>query len=196
MKYLRRLLWFAASRLLVITFCAALVTLMFYIAMNTANIYILVSDGMEARAEMILTRDSATGLDNYFREEFLAEDDALNIALSESSPWIDYSITDYEYELRMEWMWTWPWEDTATATITETIGDIKGKVVAESQSLVNSGQISSTPPTWQGGEYEVRLYRADGRWRIGGLKQTRIIVEATPVPEITEAPAPAQPLDL
>ena len=196
MKYLRRLLWFVASRLLILTFCAALVMLAFYMAMNTANIYILISDGMQERASMILTRESASDLDNYFRDEFIAEDEALRIALSDSSPWIDYNITDYDYELRMNWMWTWPWQDTATATITETIDGITGRVVAESQSLVNEGVISSAPPVWQGGEYEVVLYRAEGRWRIAGLRQTRIIIAETPVPEITAAPAQEMQLEL
>jgi len=196
LKYLRRLLWFTASRLLIVTFCAALITLAFYMAMNTANIYILVSDGMQARADMILTRESSSDLDNYFRDEFLAEDDALKVALSENSPWVDYAISDYEYDLSMQWMWTWPWEDTATATISERIDGITGKVVAESQSLVNSGLISASPPAWQGGEYAVTLYRADGRWRIAGLRQTKIFVEETPVPEPTAAPAPPQELEL
>ena len=196
MKYLRRLLWFTASRLLIVTFCAALVTLAFYMAMNTANIYILVADGMEARASMILTRESSSDLDNYFRDEFIAEDETLRIALSDSSPWIDYQITDYDYKLSMQWMWTWPWEDSATATITETIDGITGRVVAESQSLVNEGIISSAPPAWQGGEYDVTLYRANGRWRIAGLRQTRIIVAETPVPEITAAPAQESELEL
>jgi len=196
LKYLRRLLWFTASRLLIVTFCAALVTLAFYMAMNTANIYILIADGMEARASMILTRESSSDLDNYFRDEFIAEDETLRIALSDCSPWIDYNITDYDYELGMQWMWTWPWEDTATATITETIDGITGRVVAESQTLVNQGVISATPPAWQGGEYDVVLYRANGRWRIAGLKQTRIIVAETPVPEITAAPAQESELEL
>lgn len=196
MKYLRRFLWFTASRLLIVTFCAALVTLAFYMAMNMSNIYILISDGMEARASMILTRESATDLNDYFREEFLAEDEALAIALSDNSSWQDYSITDYDHELRVEWMWSWPWEDSATATISETITGITGKVVAESQSLVNDGTISATPPTWQGGEYTVTLYRANGRWRIAGLKQTRIYPQETSVPENSPTPAPTQELQL
>lgn len=196
MKYLRRFLWYTASRLLVVTFCTALVLLAFFMAMNMSNIYILISDGMEARASMILTRESSIDLDNYFRDEFLAGDETLSIALSENSPWLDYSISDYDYELRVQWMWSWPWEDSATATISETITDITGKVVAESQSLVNDGTISATPPAWQGGEYTVTLYRANGRWRIAGLKQTKIYIEETPVPEITPTPAPTQELQL
>ena len=145
---------------------------------------------------MILTRESKTDLDNYFREEFLAADETLNIALSENSPWVDYAITDYDYELHVQWMWTWPWEDTATATISETIDSITGRVVAESQSLVNDGIISATPPAWQGGEYTVTLFRADGRWRIAGLKQTLIYIQETPIPQSTPTPEPTQGLQL
>ena len=196
MKYLRRLLWFTASRLLIVTFCVALITLAFFMALNTANIYIVISDGMQERASMILTRESASDLENYFRDEFLASDEALSIALSENSPWIDYNITDYDYELRVQWMWSWPWEDSATATISETVDKITGRVVAESQSLVNDGVISSTPPAWQGGEYTVTLIRTGGRWRIAGLRQTMIYIQETPEPEGTPTPAPTQELQL
>ena len=39
-----------------------------------------------------------------------------------------------------------------------------------------------TPPKWQGGEYTVTLTRVDGRWRIAGLRQTRVILAQTPAP--------------
>ena len=196
MKYLRRLLWFTASRLLIVTFCVALITLAFFMALNTANIYIVISDGMQERASMILTRESASDLENYFRDEFLSSDEALRIALSENSPWIDYNITDYDYELRVRWMWSWPWEDSATATISETVDKITGRVVAESQSLVNDGVISAAPPAWQGGEYTVTLIRTGGRWRIAGLRQTMIYIQETQAPESTPTPAPTQELQL
>ena len=173
MKYIRRFLWFIASRMLIFSFCAALITLMFFVAFNMANIYILLKDGMEARAAMILTQDSPTSLDAYFRDEFLADDDALIIALSDQSPYLDYSISGYDYELRISRIWSWPWEDTATATVTETVNSITGSVVASSQQLANDGIIPGTPPEWTGGEYVVTLYRANGRWRIAGLRQTR-----------------------
>ena len=182
MKYLRRLLWFLASRMLVFTFCVSLVTLAFFMAFNTANIYVLIEDGMTARANMILKRESASSLDNYFRDEFLAEDDALQIGLSADSPYLDYNITGYEHDVKVNWMWVWPWEDTATATIAETVSNIRGRPVAEAQSLVNEGLISAAPPSWQGGEYEVTMLRTGGRWRIAGLRQTRIFPQETPAP--------------
>ena len=45
MKYLRRLLSFFASRLIAFTAVVALLILAFYLAMNTANIYVLLGDG-------------------------------------------------------------------------------------------------------------------------------------------------------
>mgnify|MGYP000846365544 CR=1 FL=1 len=59
MKYLRRLLSFFASRLIAFTAVVALLILAFYLAMNTANIYVLLGDGMKLRASVILTREGA-----------------------------------------------------------------------------------------------------------------------------------------
>ena len=47
MKYLRRLLGFIASRLVIFTVVSTLLILAFYLAMNTSNIYILLADGMK-----------------------------------------------------------------------------------------------------------------------------------------------------
>lgn len=173
---------YLAGRLLIFTFCAALSVCVFYTAFNTANIYIIVSDGMKERASMILTRTSSTDLDNYFRDEFLSEDETLKIALSSASPWTDYSISGYDYKCSVSRIRTWPWEDVATVTVTETVDSITGYAVASSQALVASGAISASPPEWQGGEYTVTLTRVAGRWRVAGLKQTRVILKPTPAP--------------
>lgn len=197
MKYLRRLLWFLGSRLLIITFCLSLLTLAFFMAMNMANIYILLGDGLKARAEVVLTRDTATSLDSYFRDEFLSADPTLHVALSENSPYQDYEITNWEYDLKVMWMWSWPWEDSARATVSEGVREIRGSLVPQSQSLADQGLVSKTPPAWQGGEYEVTLLRAGGRWRISGLRQTRVFLpEETPAPAQDPTPSPAPQLTL
>lgn len=182
MKYIRRLLWFVATRLVMISAIVGLLTLVFYLAMNTANIYLLLSDGMQLRAEVILTRDNAEELTSFFTNEFLLEDEALAIGLSEQSPYVDYNISSFNYEMSMEWMWSWPWENTATAVIVEKVPRIVGSVRSSSKDLAKAGTISSTPPSWYGGRYTVTLSRINGQWKIAGLKQTQLIVEATPVP--------------
>lgn len=193
MKYIRRFMWFLSSRLVIFTLIVGILVLVFYTCLNISNIYILLSDGMKARAQVMLTREDPEQLNNYFRAEFLTGDEALNLALGPSSPYVDYEITDFEYKLSIESVWCWPWQDTASATIVERIPKITGRVVSSRSEAVEDGSLPSTPPTWQGGRYEITLYRSNGQWKVAGMRQTQIIVEPTPspTPEPTAAPSPA-----
>ena len=182
MKYIRRLLWFVATRLVMISVIVGLLTLVFYLAMNTANIYLLLSDGMKLRTEVILTRDNAEEMTSFFTDEFLLSDETLAIGLSDQSPYVDYRIDTFNYEMTMEWMWAWPWDNTATATIVEKVPRIVGSVRSSSKSLVTAGTITQNPPPWYGGRYTVTLQRINGQWKIAGLHQTQLIIEPTPVP--------------
>ena len=74
MKYIRRLVWFIASRLLIFTICVSVLLCAFYMCMNTANVYIVLSDGLEKRVDVILTREDAPELNNYFHGDFLSAD--------------------------------------------------------------------------------------------------------------------------
>lgn len=186
-------MWFLSSRLVIFTLVVGILVLVFYTCLNISNIYILLSDGMKARAQVMLTREDPEQLNNYFRAEFLTGDEALNLALGPSSPYVDYEITDFEYKLSIESVWCWPWQDTASATIVERIPKITGKVVSSRSEAVEDGSLPSTPPIWQGGRYEITLYRSNGQWKVAGMRQTQIIVEPTPspTPEPTAAPSPA-----
>ena len=95
---------------------------------------------------------------------------------------MDYNIDTFNYEMSMEWMWAWPWENTATATIVEKVPRIVGSVRSGRSALVKDGTLSATPPAWYGGRYTVTLQRINGQWKIAGLHQTELIIEATPVP--------------
>lgn len=194
MKYIRRFLWFIASKMLIFSLIAALFILAFYLAMNAANIYVLLSDGMKERAEVILTAATSTKnpdyLNEFFRKEFLDNDEALRIGLSPDSPYMNYKITGFESEVSLEWIWSWPWEDVAQATIVYRVTNIKGTVLSGKSALVKSGKLSSTPPAWQGGRYQMELYRVNGQWKIAGMRQTQVIVDSTPTPKPTLSPTP------
>ena len=182
MKYIRRLLWFIASRMIILSACVAILICAFYMALNSGNIYILVTDGMAKRVEVALTREDASELNKYFSADFLNNDPVMQIAFSANSPYIDYNITDFDHVITLEWLWAWPWQDTAYCTITERVPSIEGSVIS---SRVND--VSGDPPAWQGGEYDVTLMKSGGQWRIVGLTQTRVILEPTPVPSATPA---------
>lgn len=57
----------------------------FYMAMNTANITILLKDGMAMRAEVVMMEENPEQLSKYFEDNFLQVDTVLNIGLSDSS---------------------------------------------------------------------------------------------------------------
>ena len=50
MRYLRRLVWYIASRLFIALILLGILTVTFYYAMNATNIYVIVKDGMARRA--------------------------------------------------------------------------------------------------------------------------------------------------
>ncbi len=192
MKYIRRLLWFVASKMLIYSLIASVLVLAFYLAMNASNIYVLLSDGMKLRTEIILTgnRDEAAELNNFFRKDFLDNDAALNVVLhSSNSPYTNYNITGFDSEVSLEWVWSWPWEDTAQATIVHRVPSIRGTALSSKSALVKSGQISATPPSWLGGRYNMRLIRVNGQWKINDMLQTQVITEATPAPKPTLSPS-------
>ena len=62
MKYLRRMMSFLAVRLIVFTVCASVVVCAFYMAFEIGNAYVLISEGMEKRVSVALTRENATDL--------------------------------------------------------------------------------------------------------------------------------------
>ena len=83
MRILKRLLDFIASRMLIITVVCALLIISFYLAMNTANIWVLIDDGLDARAGVVLMGEDADKLTSYFKPEFIAQDPVLQVGLSE-----------------------------------------------------------------------------------------------------------------
>ena len=54
MKYLRRFVWYIASRLLLISIVLGLMIVTFYYAMNVANIYVVLKDGMAYRTQVVM----------------------------------------------------------------------------------------------------------------------------------------------
>ena len=190
MKYVRRFMWFWASRLLIVTLVVSIVVCAFYMCMNSANIYIVLTDGLEARVRTILTASGAETLGDYFHADFLNQDTALQGAFNGTSVFGAYNITDFDYVLSVEKLWAWPWDYVATCTVTERVPSITGKVLSS-----RKGEVDEQIPAWQGGRYEITLKRSGGKWKIVGMKQTGIYIEPDPTPEPTPTPKPEEKLE-
>lgn len=176
MLYLRRLVWFIASKLIWLCILLGMLVCAFYMCLNTANIYVILTDGLEQRAGVILTQEDAEKLNFYFHADFLSTDPALEGAFDGTSVYDDYTITDFEHELKVERLWAWPWDTYATCTVVERVPKISGSVISSRKS-----EASPTVPSWQGGRYDITLVKVNGSWKIIGMQQTTALLEAANV---------------
>ena len=173
MLHLRRLVWYIATRLIIICILGGMLVCGFYMGLNTANIYIVLEDGLQQRAGVILTRQDAEKLNFYSHADFLSTDPALEGAFDGSSAYNDYAVSDFEYDLKIEKLWAWPWDNYATCTVVERVPEITGRVISSRKS-----EVPSTIPAWQGGRYDITLVKTDGAWKIIGMQQTMVLMEA------------------
>ncbi len=171
MLYFRRLVWFIASRLVIVCALAGMLVCSFFMCLNMANIYIILDEGLEKRVDVILTREEAEELNKYFHYDFLNADPALAGAFDGTSVYDSYTVSSFDYEMKIERLWSWPWDQYATCTITEKVPSITGKVISS-----RAAEAPADPPEWQGGRYNITLVKENGLWKVIGMQQTAILM--------------------
>lgn len=172
MKYLRRIVWFFAYRLLVLCVILGLIMTVFYYAMNLSNIQIVLKDGMANRAKYIMGMDdSRKELGKYFLQACLENDAAVLAADEGNSPYRDYNVRGIDHRLEMGFLWVWPWDSSVTLTIRERIPRIDGRVKGSKadEAIARDGADALYPPAWEDAEYRVLLTRENGQWKIKTL---------------------------
>lgn len=172
MKYLRRGIWYIASRLFLICLLLAIAMTVFYYAMNLSNIQIILKDGMAARAKVIMGIEKDENvLNRYFQASCLSADEMLNEALGGNSLYSDYNVRGIDHRLNMGFLWTWPWDNSVRLTIEESIPRIDGRVkgTKADEVIARSGGSAVYPPNWADAKYRVALIRENGQWKIRGL---------------------------
>ncbi len=172
MRILKRFLNFIASRMFFLTVISALLIMSFYLAMNTANIWVLIDGGLDARAGVVLMGGDASELEKYFRPELLSQDPVLLVGTSDTSPYRDYEIRGYDHRVQMVSVWSWPWETVARAEVIESIPAIDGTILSSKRdaALAEGGEERLSPPKWTTSRYRVTMVRTAGRWMISNLQ--------------------------
>jgi len=174
-KYLRRLVWYISSRLLILCCVLGLMTMAFYFSMNATNIYIILKDGMAKRAQVVMM-GADENLTAYFSPTYLERDAMLAEARSGQSAYQNYyNITGFDHRINLDWFWCWPWENTARATITERIPAIDGRLKASAREAAEAAGFSLSAPKWQSTQYNVILSRESGQWHIRSLTVAQVI---------------------
>ena len=175
MKYLRRLIWYVSSGLLVLCCVLGLMTMAFYFSMNATNVYIILKDGMAKRAQVVMM-GAEEELTPYFSPAYLERDPQLVQARSGQSPYqAYYTITGFDHRISLDRFWCWPWEDTARATITERIPAIDGKIRPSAREAAAAAGMSTSAPKWQTTQYTVLLSRENGVWHIRNMTVVRLL---------------------
>ncbi len=171
MKYLRRIVWFFANRLLVLCLILGLIMTVFYYTMNLSNIQIVLKDGMARRAQVVMGVEDMTELDKYFQGGFIERDAVLATVLQGTTPYRDYNVRGIDHRLEMGFAWIWPWDTSVRLEITERIPRIDGRAKgSRAEELVaRGGENAVYPPAWQSARYRVVLIRENGQWKINSL---------------------------
>ena len=170
MQYLRRFLWFIATRLLVLVAVLGIAITAFYFAMNAANIRIIAKEGLARRAQVIMMNEGQSDLPLYFSNAVLSGDSELQAALNGQSDYRNYySVTGFDHRIRLVSVWCWPWEDTARATVREEIPRIDGKMRALARETALSLGLPDGAPKWQTREYTMLLSKENGKWIVKNM---------------------------
>ena len=156
-RYLRRFVWFIASRLLIILLLLGIFTVTFYYAMNATSIYVIIKDGMARRAQVVMMDEPVSSLERYFTAAWLERDDLIQQTLAGNSPYRNCTVTGLDHRVSLSRVWCWPWESIATATVVERIPAIDGRS--------SSGSV----PAWPSGKYTITLSKENGSWKIRNM---------------------------
>jgi len=171
-KYLRRGVWYVASRLFLLSLILGIAITVFYYSMNLSNIQIILKDGMATRAKVIMGIEKDQDvLSRYFQSACLASDEVLNAAAGGNSDYADYNVRGIDHRLSMGFLWTWPWDSTARLTIEESIPRIDGRVRGNraDEVIAQKGSGAVYPPGWPDAKYRVGMVRENGQWKIRSL---------------------------
>ncbi len=166
--YLLKFLWYILKYLIIGLFAAAVMIVGFLVAKETANVYVIATEGMEARAGIILNLTELSELDKYFIEDYEANDFELS-----TNKYDDFFIRDFEYKLKIESLWANPWENSAYVKAVETVPEIDGEYPVE-----NEDDVALEMPEWESGRYAITLVKVDDAWYISQIVELESIDDA------------------
>ena len=144
-------------------------------AKDTANVYIIATEGMEVRAANILNLSQITEMDKYFVENYSSTDYDLA-----TNKYDDFFIRDFEYKLKIESLWANPWQNTAYVRAVEEVPEIDGEYPTDDED-----EVPLVMPKWQSARYAITLVKINDAWYI---RQVVKLEEVSEEPESTQAP--------
>jgi len=191
-----RFVWFVLKYVLLGVLVFSLVWAGFFIAMDSTNAYVIASDGLKQRADVILGEEPSADLEDFFTTSFLASDPML-----QNTPYSEYTIYSYTYNVTLKSIWCRPWQNTATLVFEEYIPYINGTRTTD-QTDAQGNPVIQEAPAWPHTKYEVHCIKnSAGQWHVDSME---ILEELEPVytptdepnitPFLTPTPLPTTPV--
>lgn len=155
----RRSIWYVLRTLAVTIAIMALAWGVFVYAMHVSNLYILATEGMELRAECIVTNGSVLSLSEHFTQEFIENDEILY-----EGRYKEFIVDNYDYRIDVESISVMPWSVTASMQVTE-------KMASMSAAPNDESDANAEKPfqEWIPARYRISFVRQGARWYISAL---------------------------
>lgn len=167
----RRSIWYVLRTVLIVSLILGGAFVVFTEGMYISNMYIIVTEGMAARADVILNNGSDADLTQYFTNDFINSDQKLV-----KSPYADYAVDNFDYRYSIKGISVLPWAKTGSVTYIERIPIITASPISD--------EVTAPVPVWTPMLYKVNLVKEDGRWLISSL----VIIEEAPEEEARPTP--------
>lgn len=177
-KVARRSIWYILSILLTLAALLTLILGVFMAGLYTSNVYIILQDGMEKRADCILCEGSLWELSEYFTDDFLLNDEELT-----KHAYADFTVSAYDYRVEVEKLLVMPWEKETTVRVVQKLASIAAAPNEQGENI-----LPPALPEWPTTLCEVGFIQKDGRWYISSLT----VLETNPL----ESPLPTPDLSL
>jgi hypothetical protein len=181
LKYIIRLITLLARKGLALLVILGLLTTAFISAMNLSQLFILINDGMELRANTILGKNEGENLSKYFDQTFLDGDTLLQHSVND--PY--YKIKGSSYSLKIQSLWAWPWQTRVTAVAQERV-TLEGELKTDYQTAEQLASPEKFPaPAWENYVYDIILEkRENGSWIIREIRPVEALPASTARPAV------------
>ena len=187
----RRSIFYFMRAILAVLVIGALCIVAFMSGARISNAYILVNEGMSARADCMLKNAEESDLTSYFSLECIGSDS--DERSNNAAPFAAMTVSSYEYSLKISGLHIFPWQIGTYVDVIEQIRNVKGAFSAESGG-------SGSVPDWTPRKYRLHLGKAEGRWLIEQVELLELNPkldppatpdpDAEPLPMVTPSPAP------
>ena len=189
MIYIVRFVEFLLRKLLAVAIVALLLVFAFYFGMNASNLYILAKEGLNMRAEVVLTGQGQEELSKFFTAAFLNSDARLQDRTYEN-----FTVRTFNHRMGLSWISYLPWKSDASLFVVERITYIDGELPEEKKSdeqLALKKRI--LPPDWGSTKLALRFVKQDQMWKIDAIEIQEELAEPTAVPMVSSPQGTATP---